>query len=151
VAITVPFRRVPISVHRLYIGNSMLRSTVTSPCLRDCAPSCEVVDDKDQLMVMVAVQDFDVDAALGHSPCEQAELTWNGLLQSLDEYLPFGDDADASRFKCLSRSGPVLEEEMGDAHAINDPGPPTLDAHAGAAQCFTHFGESAGSVIQCNR
>ena len=42
----------------------------------------------------------------------------------------------------------VLEQEVGNAGAINDLRPSTLDAHAGAAQRLTHFGESAGAVFR---
>ncbi|MDP1861950.1 MAG: hypothetical protein Q8K82_25040 [Gemmatimonadaceae bacterium] len=115
------------------------------------APARDVVHDKDQLMIMVTVQDFDVDARFGHSAREQTELTGHVLLQSLNEHFPFREDLDASRFQRLASGRSVREEEMGYALAVRDPGPSAFDAHPGAAQSLSHVGKSAGSVFQSDR
>ena len=47
--------------------------------------------------------------------------------------------------------GPVLEQEMGDALAVHDPGAAALDAHPGAAERLSHLGERAGPVFQRDR
>ena len=60
-------------------------------------------------MVMVAVEDFDIDARLGHSVREQAELSGHVLLEALHEHLPFTEHADACRFERLASGGAVRE------------------------------------------
>ena len=40
------------------------------------------LDDEDQLPVVVAVLDRDVDAVVGHGPSELAQLTRSGLVQT---------------------------------------------------------------------
>lgn len=92
-------------------------------------------------MVMVAVQNFNVDASLGHSACEQTELTGQVLLQWLNEHFPFREDLDSCRFQRLTGGGSIRKEKMGDA----------LAAHLGAAQCLSHIGKSAGPVFQGDR
>lgn len=114
-------------------------------------PAREVVHDKNQLIVMVAVQDFDVDASLGHPAREQTELTGHVLLQSLSEHLSFREDLDARRFQRLAGGGSVREEKMGDALTAHDPSPSAFDAHSRAAQSLSHVGESARPVFQGNR
>lgn len=55
--------------------------------------------DKDQLIVMVTIQDLDVDARLGHPARKRAELTGYVLLQPLNEYVPFRENMDAGCFQ----------------------------------------------------
>ena len=118
------------------------------PRLGNLAPAREVVHHKDQLMVMVAVQDFDVDASLGHSAREQPELTGHVLLQPLNEHFLFGEDLDASRFQRPAGGSSVRKEEMSHALAAHDPSPSAFDADSSAAQSLSHIGESAGAVFQ---
>ncbi|MGH9970854.1 MAG: hypothetical protein ACREBG_24100 [Pyrinomonadaceae bacterium] len=40
----------------------------TRPCFRNRAPSRDVIDDEDQLVIMVALEYLNVNASLGHSP-----------------------------------------------------------------------------------
>lgn len=85
-------------------------------------PARQVVHDEDQVVVVVAVEDFDVDAGLGHPARELAELTGLGLVQPLHQGLPFGEHADAGRFERPARGGSVREQEVGDAGAVDDEG-----------------------------
>src|SRR2546427_7105188 len=50
------------------------RSTLAHPRLRYRPSLLEIIDHEDQLMVMIAVLDFDIDAGLGHAPRDLAEL-----------------------------------------------------------------------------
>ncbi len=102
-------------------------------------------------MTVVAVDDLDVDAGLGHSARDLAELTWLGLVQSLHEHLPFFLNANARRFERPASSGPILEEEVSDALAVDDEGASALDAHPGVAQGVAHLGQCARSVFQHDR
>jgi hypothetical protein len=52
--------------------------------------SCDIVDDQDQLVVVVAVEDFDVDSCSSHPACEFAELTGFGLVQFLNKDVSLG-------------------------------------------------------------
>jgi hypothetical protein len=99
-------------------------------------------------MVMIAVEDFDVDACLGHPAREQTELAGDVLLQALNENLSFRKHADSGRFESRFSGGSVREKEMGDASAIDNPGATSLDAHAGMAQRLTHFGQSPWAVFE---
>src|SRR5258708_35182126 len=93
---------------------SLSSSSGAGPRFGNLAPANDVVHHENQLVVVVAVENFDVDAGLGHASREKAELTRDGLLQSLHDHVPFRDDADASRFQRLASRGSVLEEEMAD-------------------------------------
>jgi hypothetical protein len=73
-------------------------------------------------MIMIAVQDFDVDAGFSHPAREQTELTGHVLLQSLNKHLPFREDVDGSPFQCPARRGSVREQKMAT------PWPPTTQA-----------------------
>jgi hypothetical protein len=84
-------------------------------------------------MVMVAVQYFDVHASLGHPAREQTELTGHALLQSLNEYISFGKDMDASRFQRLAGGASIRKKEMGDTLTADNPSPSAFDAHSGSA------------------
>ena len=123
-------------------------AALAGPRLRNLSPSCEVIDDQDQLVIVVAVEDLDVDAGLRHPAREQAELTGHVLLQSLNEHFPFREDSDAGGLERLAGGGSVSKEEMSDASAVHDPGPSPLDAHSGATQSLTHLRESARPVFQ---
>ena len=99
-------------------------------------------------MLVIAVEDFDVDAGFGHAPGEETELTGDGLLESHDDHLPLGEDAHAGCFQRLAGGRSVLEEEMGHPGAADDPGPSPFDAHPGAPQRLAHLGERAGSILE---
>ena len=75
------------------------RSSLAGPGLRNLSPASDVVHNKNQLMVVVAVENFDIDAGFGHPAREQAELAGDILLEALDEDFPFLDEADARGFK----------------------------------------------------
>jgi hypothetical protein len=100
------------------------------------------------LVVVVAVKDFDVDTRFSHAAREKAELPGDILLQSLDENLAFVENANSGCFQCLAGGEPIFKEEVSDAYAANDPGPPSLDTHSGAAQGLTHLGKSARTIFE---
>src|SRR5262249_44840828 len=80
-------------------ATSPLRRSLARPRLGNLAPARHVIHDQDQVVIVVAVEHFDVDAGLGHSPCQQAELTGDSLLEALDDNVPFLGDADAGSFQ----------------------------------------------------
>src|SRR5262245_64582289 len=65
------------------------------PRCGDLARGREIVDDQDQSVIMVAVEDFDVDARFGHPSREPAELTGSALVQSLGHDVTLFKDLDA--------------------------------------------------------
>jgi hypothetical protein len=111
-------------------------------------PARKIIHNQNQLMVVIAVQDFDVHAGLGHSAREQAELAGDILLQPLNDDVPFCEDADAGRFEGTSGGRAINEEKVGDASAVNHPRSAALDTETGAAQGLAHLGESAGAILQ---
>jgi len=50
---------------------------------------------RNQLMIVVAVEHFDVHSGFSHAARDLAELTWFGLVEALHEHLAFSEDADA--------------------------------------------------------
>src|SRR5258707_1285127 len=102
-------------------------------------------------MVVVAVEDLDVDAGLGHATGEEAELAGQVLLQADGDDVALGDDTDALRFERAAGAGAILEQEVGDAAAVDDPGAAPLDADAGAPQAFAHLGEGGRAVLEGDR
>ena len=101
-------------------------------------------------MIVVAVQNFNIDAGLSHLAREQAELTGHVLLQSLNEHFPFLEDLDPGSLESPTRGSSVCEEEMGNTTAIHNPGPTSLNAHPGATQSLSHRGESSRFVFKNN-
>src|SRR5262249_52404064 len=64
------------------------------------------------------------------------------------EHLPLLDDRDPGRLEGPARGRSVLEQEVGDADAADDPGAAPLDAHARATQHLAHARERAGTVLE---
>jgi hypothetical protein len=58
---------------------------------------------------MVAIEDFNIDARLGHPARELPKLTGFGLIQPLYKDLPFVEDADPSGFECFASSDSILK------------------------------------------
>lgn len=102
-------------------------------------------------MAVVAVHDFDVDADVSHAAREETKLTRHILLQSLHEDVALLQHPNTSCFQRRAGHRPVLDEEMRDTDAANDPGPSTFDAHASVTQRLAHLRERSGPVVQNNR
>jgi hypothetical protein len=91
-------------------------------------------------MIVVAVEDFDIDAGISHPSRELPELAGHVLLQSLNQYFPFLENPDTGSFERRAGGRSVHEEEMGCAAAIHHPNPSALDADSGATQRLSHLG-----------
>ena len=91
------------------------------PGLGDCPAFCNIVDDKDQLIFVIAVENFDVHSSFGHPAGELAELARFGLMQLLDEDFALVQYFDAGRFQHTSGGSFVFEEKVCDALAVDDP------------------------------
>jgi len=61
-------------------------------------------------MIVVAVQDLNVDARLGHPPRDLAELPGFGLVQSLDEHVTLCENA--VMLSSVLKSGPMSTTSM---------------------------------------
>src|SRR6185436_19169532 len=94
-------------------ARSTLRATLTRPRLRNRSPFRKVVDHQDKLVLMIAIDDFDIDSRFGHAARDLAQLSGFILVQSLHENLSLIQDTNAGRFECLAGSGSIDEEEMG--------------------------------------
>ncbi len=89
-------------------------------------------------MVVIAVENLDVDASVGHPAADLAELAGFVLPETLDEHLTYGEHAKAGGDEGVPRRGPVGHKEVGRAAAVDDPGAATLDADARAiSSCAT--------------
>src|SRR6185437_11577602 len=100
--------------------------------------------DEDQLIVVIAVHHFDVDAGIRHSPRDLPELSRHVLPESLHQYFALGDHLDSGFLERFSRRGSVGEKKMGDRLAITQPCSAALDAYARLAERIPHFSQSAG-------
>lgn len=99
-------------------------------------------------MIVVAVEDFDVDAGAGHAAGELAELSRFGLIEALDQDVVHGEDLDACRFERIARCVAIFKEKVSDSAAIDHPRSAAFDAHAGAAEGVAHIGECAGTIVE---
>jgi hypothetical protein len=124
---------------------------LTSPRLRNLTPTREIVYDQNQLVIVVAVEDLDIDAGVSHPAREQTELAGHVLLQSLNEHLSILENPDASFLERRAGGRSVHEKEVGYAAAVHHPSSSALDAHPGAAQSLSHLGESSRPVFQGDR
>ena len=95
---------------------------------------------------MVAVQNLDVHARMGHGPAEQAQLTRPVLVEALHQNLSDGDDRDACCLERRTRKLTVRHEEVSDTDTSDDPHAAALDAHAPSSQRLAHQGKLAGFV-----
>ena len=95
-------------------------------------------------MIVIAVLHFDVHSALSHAPRDFAELSRLGLTQTLHEYFILADDADSGGIERLPGGIAIGEEKVRDAVEHTAP----FDAHAGAAERFSHFRERAGAILE---
>jgi len=102
-------------------------------------------------VIVVAVEDFDVDARVGHPPRELSELTGPALVQTLDDDLTFVKNLDARGLESPARGGAVLEEEVGDTETVDDEGASSLDAHARTPKGIAHGGQGTWAIVECNR
>jgi len=102
-------------------------------------------------VIVVAVEDFGIDAGRRHSARQQAKLSGHILLRALNEHFPFRDNSDASGLERRAGGNCVREQEMGDAATVDYPSACPRDAHPGAAQGLSHLGNSAGSILQGDR
>jgi hypothetical protein len=68
------------------------------------------------------------------------------LLQSLDNDLALGEDADAGGFERSPGSRSVVKKKVRNADAVDDPGAAAFDAHTGPAEGFAHISEGAGVI-----
>jgi hypothetical protein len=106
-------------------------------------------------VVMIAVQHFDVNPGIGHSPCEYAELAWARLIESLDKHITHSGHADASLFERRAGGNSIRKEKMGDAlfgntRAVDHERAATFNAHSLAAQRGAHFSKRTRPVFKRN-
>jgi hypothetical protein len=118
------------------------------PLLGNLACASWVIDGQDEVVVVIAVESFDIHSGVGHSSGQFAELAGLVLIQALDQNFALLEDGNAGGLKRGARGGAVGEQEVGDAGAAYNEGSATFDAHARAAESFAHPGQSAGMVRQ---
>ena len=128
----------------------IVTSLFTHPGFGYCSALGDVVYDEDELVIVVAVKDLDVDARLGHPSRDLAELTWFSLVQSQDDDVAYFQNVNARRFERFASGLSILEEKV-SALTVDYEGATTFDAHPGAAQRLAHLGQRAGSISQRNR
>jgi hypothetical protein len=99
---------------------------------------------------VIAVHNLDVDTGFRHSSGDFTELTWPPLVESLNQDIPHCQYTNVRGFESLAGCFAICKKKVGDAISIYDPGASALDTHSGSAQRLTHFGQSAGTVLQLN-
>ena len=79
------------------------------PGLRDRAPFHEFVDDKNELIVVIAVLHLDVHSGVRHPARQRAELTGLALAETQGDDLAFSDYPNPRSFESLARRFAILE------------------------------------------
>ena len=110
-----------------------------------------VVDHEDQLVVVVAVHDLDVDPGVRHRARDLAELARGLLIESLDQRRATLSHGDVRFLERPPRRGLVVDEEVRDRLAVDHEHAASVDAHTGAAERFAHRGQRAGLVVEVDR
>jgi hypothetical protein len=110
----------------------------------------KVVHNEDQLMLVIAVKRFNIDARRGHPSRDFSELTRFRLVQPLDEHVPLGQTADTRSLERTASGGAILEKKMRYALTSDHPRSSAGDAHASPAQSIPHISQGAGAVLEDN-
>jgi hypothetical protein len=131
----------------LAIGRGMF----ARPPLGNCPPLGFVVHHKNQPVIVIAVQHFDIDPSFRHPSRDLAELTRFRLLQSLHDYVPLFDNPDARSFKRTSSRSSILEEKVCHTSAIGNPCSSAFNANSGSARGISHFCQRTGPILQRDR
>jgi hypothetical protein len=90
-------------------------------------------------MGVVAVEDLDIDAGLGHATRQAPELPRFFLIQAHGNNLPIRHDLDPGVGQRSTRAVNVIDEEMGKAAPGNRKCTASFEAHARSAQGFAHL------------
>ncbi len=121
---------------------------LTHPLVRNGARPRLVVHHEDQVVIVIAVYDFDIDAGIGHAAREGPELPRLRLSQAQRNDVTLLGNANARGSQRSGSIGAVVEKKMRDAASVNAKDTPTLDAHAGSPERVAHLGERARPVVE---
>lgn len=91
-------------------------------------------------MIVVAVEDFDVDASVRYASGELAELARLVLIQALHKDLVDAEHLNARGFERVACGVAILEQEMLHTASVDHPRSAAFDAHARAAERVAHSG-----------
>ncbi len=136
---------------RASLASGIRTAALSRPRVRHRPRLRRVVDDEDQLVIVVAIEDLDVDAGVRHPAADLAELTWLGLVEPLDDNVSLRQNRDSGILERAPGGGSVLEEEVGHATALDDERAAALDADTGAAERVAHIGERARAIVEKDR
>jgi len=117
---------------------------------RDFASFFDVVHHQDELIVVVAVLDFDIYARVRHRPAEFAELARFTLPQFLDYNVANADNSNSFALQRFSCRVPILKQEMRHAFATGQKRAASLNADARPSQHLAHASEFAGTMLEKN-
>ena len=120
------------------------------PRLRNLPSRGDVIDHENQLVIVVAIQDFDVDARRGHTAGDFAELAGLRLVQTLDQHIAHRQHANSCGFESFTGVRAIFEQKMRNPLTIDHESAATLDADASVAQSFTHLRQRAWTVLKDN-
>ena len=96
---------------------------------------------------MIAVNDLDIHARVGHAAGDHAQLAGNILSEFLNEHLANIEDLDADILLTRFSRFAVLEKKMHRRLTIRDPTAAALDANAGRTKCLAHLSHCSGAVL----
>ncbi len=99
-------------------------------------------------MIVIAVEDLDVDAGLGHFSRNFSKLARFSLVQSLYKNLPLFNNPDARGLQRIPRLGSILNEKVGYAVTVDDPCSSPLNAYPSLAKCLSHVGQCARAIFE---
>src|SRR5258705_6937289 len=132
--------------------------TLSGPSFRHVPSTLDVIHNQDEPMIVIAVENLDVHAGIGHPAREEPQLPRNALLQTHDHHLPHREHPDPGRFQRVTSDGTIREEEMRRAvgrfassvAAVHDPRAAALDTYPSSPERPTLLGERAGPILEGN-
>jgi hypothetical protein len=110
------------------------------PRVRDGARQIQIVDHHDQLVRVVAVQDLDIEAGVGHVAGDPSELTRKRLTQTQDYDVANCEHAQPRCFEGPAGGVAIVKKKVAHALATYYERSAAFDAYSGAAKGFTHKG-----------
>jgi hypothetical protein len=103
------------------------------------------------LVIVIAVEHFYVDTGLSHASRDLSQLTWNGLVQALNQNFTLLQHTDAGGFESVAGRSSICEKKVRHTPAVYDESAATLDAYIRTAQRVAHFSQRAWSIVQRDR
>src|SRR4030095_13550068 len=102
---------------------------LTRPLRGNHSGLAEVIDHKDELVVVIAIEHLDVHTCLNHSSGDLSQLAGFSLIQPHCYDIAHSQDANIDCFERSASSFAIGHEEVSESRAGRDKCAATFDAH----------------------